>query len=460
MPYCSNRHIRWIVPVLGFILPVPLSGQPDLRGWDGIIRSMQHAHWVEELETLEPGCIRTETEPRLDPLRFKSRSQWAEQLIAQLEALPLAEHHADRALRCLLADGMLNFRLLCASSDRYRPAVAQAFQKAGLPEEWALLPLALTGWDNAYYGPGRRAGAWAMDYASAQVHGLTIRRGWDARHLPEEMTPAAIAHAQSATDHFLDNALLQVIAFVRGHHTAVRFDPLQLDAELLEWCHLLRVLFQAERNFDRDDMHSLWLLREHQTSTLKCADQADVAFFSTLHEDPNVTAALKSENPWFTTDSFRFSTPRPDLRIPPTAAHAFPDGTLPCDHRPPPASPSAVVLHEVAPGEFLGIIARDYGVRIDDIIRHNGLDGDLIRVGQMLAIPGGTPPRPTQAERSPSPAPSQDIAPWTWHTVLEGESYWSIARQYEHAGMEDLMRMNDIPAEALRPGMKLRIPPP
>jgi LysM repeat protein len=44
--------------------------------------------------------------------------------------------------------------------------------------------------------------------------------------------------------------------------------------------------------------------------------------------------------------------------------------------------------------------------------------------------------------------------------VQEGESFWSIARQYDHAEMDDLMRMNDIPAEALRPGMKLRIPPP
>lgn len=449
-----------MLPSLVAFAPGLLQGQPDLVGWDGIIRSMRHAHWVSELELLEPNCILAETEPRLDPGRFKSRTLWAQQLTEQLEALPHAEHHADRALQRLLADGMLNFRLMCAASDRYSPAVAQSFNSEGLPVEWALLPLALTGWDNAYYGPGRRAGAWAMDFASAQAHGLDIRRGWDARHLPEEMTPAAIAHARSATDNFPGNPMLQVIAFVRGHHAARRFDPLHLDAELLEWCHLLRVILQVERNFDRDDLRSLWLLRERQTSTLKCEDEGDVVFFSSLHEDPDVTAALKSENPWFTTDSFRLSAPRPHLRIPPSAAHAFPDGTLPCDHRPPPAAASAVVLHEVAPGEFLGIIARDYGVRIDDIVRHNGLDGDLIRVGQVLVIPGGTPPRQPQAERSPSQAPTQDIATWIWHTVAEGESYWSIARQYEHAGMEDLMRMNDIPAEALRPGMKLRIPPP
>lgn len=457
----NARPCHWMLAFLGFLIPVLMQGQPDLVGWDGIIRSMRYAHWVEELEAIEPGCLLTETEPQLDPQRFKVRTPWAERLTEQLEALPMAEHHADRALQRLLADGMLNFRLMCAAADRHQPQVAQAFEDNGLPAEWALLPLALTGWDNAYYGPGRRAGAWAMNFASAQVHGLEIRRGWDERHLPEIMTPAAVAHARSATDHFPGDPLLQVLAFVRGHHAARRWNPESLDAELLEWCHLLRVILQVERNFDRDDMHSLWLIRERQTASLRCAEGTGaVGFFSALVDDPVVTSALKAENPWFTTDSFRLAHPAAALRIPPSAVHALPADALPCGNRPSTLNTLEVILHEIAPGEVLGIIARDYGVRIEDIQRHNGLVGDLIRVGQLIEIPGGTRPRVRTAGPSPVEENATDDAPWVWHTVQEGESFWSIARQYDHAEMDDLMRMNDIPAESLRPGMKLRIPPP
>jgi membrane-bound lytic murein transglycosylase D len=137
---------------------------------------------------------------------------------------------------------------------------------------------------------------------------------------------------------------------------------------------------------------------------------------------------------------------------------------LPCGRSPDRNVSRPVVRHQVQPGEVLGTIARDYRVRIDEIIAHNGLSGDLIRVGQWLEIPGGLPgPRQEtlpKASSDPAGLEADSNTPWVWHTVQPGESYWSISTQYPQATMESLLRMNDIAPEALRPGMKVRIPPP
>lgn len=426
-----------------------------MSGWNHLIRSMQEEAWVHDLESLEPGSVLAPLEPNLEPDRWRVRSSWAHQLTDLLEGLPLAEYHADRALRHLLADDMLAFRLMEAAADRYRNPTESAFQDAGMPGEWAILPMALTGWDNAYYGPGRRAGPWAMDLPSALYHGLEIRRGWDERHLPEKMTPAAVAHARQATLAFPDLPLHQVICFVRGRRAAEKLDLEALDSGLLEWLHLLRVILQVDRNFNRDDMQSLWLLREKRMVRTTCPE-GDL-FFSQLPCEGEQRLSIRHENPWYTTDSVAFTEDRPLLLMPPSAMTADGPPAMPCGIRPERNRPIPTVRYVVRPGDVLGTIAREHGVRIDEIRHHNQLEGDVIRVGQLLEIPGAV-----QRHQEPTVPveTNEDSGPWIWHTVKEGESYWTISRQYAHAGFDDVMRMNVVPPAGLKPGMKVKIPPP
>jgi membrane-bound lytic murein transglycosylase D len=109
----------------------------------------------------------------------------------------------------------------------------------------------------------------------------------------------------------------------------------------------------------------------------------------------------------------------------------------------------------VRPGDVLGTIARRVGLRIEDIRRWNQIEGDLIRVGQTLSLRGGIPPETSQPA---SPASSTDATSWTWHTVEAGESYWSIARDHPGVDLVDLLDLNDVAPEDLRPGMRIRIP--
>ena len=52
------------------------------------------------------------------------------------------------------------------------------------------------------------------------------------------------------------------------------------------------------------------------------------------------------------------------------------------------SSGSSSKTHTVRSGDTLGAIAKNYGVRVSDIQRWNGLRGTTIRIGQKLKVKG------------------------------------------------------------------------
>ncbi len=101
-----------------------------------------------------------------------------------------------------------------------------------------------------------------------------------------------------------------------------------------------------------------------------------------------------------------------------------------------PLGGSAPESHSVIRGDTLGRIARDRGVTVDDLRSWNGIEGDLIEVGQVLApgptgagaplwqqlldrfrpqppeplaVTEPTPERASQARRARSPSPPSDV---------------------------------------------------
>lgn len=97
--------------------------------------------------------------------------------------------------------------------------------------------------------------------------------------------------------------------------------------------------------------------------------------------------------------------------------------------------------HRVLPGESLWIIARRYGVGVDEIKRWNNLRNDLIRPGDRIVI--------NMAQ--PAAAHSRS------YTVKSGDSLWLIARRHQ-VSVRDLLRWNNLSEGAiLRPGQVLTI---
>jgi membrane-bound lytic murein transglycosylase D len=133
--------------------------------------------------------------------------------------------------------------------------------------------------------------------------------------------------------------------------------------------------------------------------------------------------------------------------------------------------------HYVARGETLGVIAMRYRVSVDDIVSANrGLKPRALQVGQRLVIPtAGVRPATRAAHASATPsraargsAPSRYLLSTAArlpaagarrvHVVRQGESAWSIARNFQ-VKLGALLRENGLTkASLIKPGQTLRIP--
>jgi len=118
-----------------------------------------------------------------------------------------------------------------------------------------------------------------------------------------------------------------------------------------------------------------------------------------------------------------------------------------------PAAPAPLVLHTVQPGEGFITIAQRYGVNAVKLAHANGLTlSSVISPGQKLRVPG----RSATPRKANLPAPV--LAP-TYHTVLAGESFFSIAQRY-HVSPWRLAQASRLRLmSTIVPGQRLTLPP-
>ncbi|WP_426431884.1 LysM peptidoglycan-binding domain-containing protein [Winogradskyella sp. HB-48] len=108
--------------------------------------------------------------------------------------------------------------------------------------------------------------------------------------------------------------------------------------------------------------------------------------------------------------------------------------------------------YRVKSGDYLGKIARRYGVRVSQIKRWNGLRSNNLKIGQRLTI------YPRNPATSPNPATPQKTTSnkgRKTYTVQSGDSLWSIAQKFSGVSVQNLKDWNDISGNKLKIGMTL-----
>ena len=117
--------------------------------------------------------------------------------------------------------------------------------------------------------------------------------------------------------------------------------------------------------------------------------------------------------------------------------------------------------HVVKQGETLYSISRLYAVTVNDIATWNQLGDSPIRIGQELIIaepltvPTETPEAVATEVETKAPAAAQNAI----HTVVAGESLYSLSRKYG-VTIEELRTWNNLPGSALSIGQQLHVTAP
>lgn len=113
------------------------------------------------------------------------------------------------------------------------------------------------------------------------------------------------------------------------------------------------------------------------------------------------------------------------------------------------------IRYRVKSGDYLGKIARRYGVRVSQLKQWNGLRSNNLKIGQRLTIYPRKPsnsvvskPKTTSSKRTVSASAKT-------YKVKSGDSLWSISQKFPGVSIQNIKDWNDISGTKLKPGMTL-----
>ena len=105
-------------------------------------------------------------------------------------------------------------------------------------------------------------------------------------------------------------------------------------------------------------------------------------------------------------------------------------------------------FHTIKSGESLGKIADKYNVSISNLKSWNKIKGNTIQAGKKLKI---------YSDKKITENSEQKTTKNGTYTVKNGDSLFSISKQFPGVSIEDLKKWNDISGDNIQPGMKLKI---
>lgn len=120
------------------------------------------------------------------------------------------------------------------------------------------------------------------------------------------------------------------------------------------------------------------------------------------------------------------------------------------------AAPAAGERYRVRPGDSLYGVAKKFHVSVDSIRRANGLEGDALKVDQVLVIPGGKPAKRKSAKPR---AGAEDPADTGVYIVQRGDTLARVAAKTGVAASE-IRAMNGLRSAKLKTGQRLVLKEP
>lgn len=347
-------------------------------------------------------------------------------------------------------------------SGRYVPMMRQVFAEHGVPQDLVYLAMIESGFNSRAQSWAQAMGPWQFTERTGRNYGLQGDWWFDERRDPEKSTHAAARHLRDLHRQFDGDWYLAVAAYNAGSgrlQGAIRSSGTRDFWELARAEHLQK----ETRQFVPKLLAALMIAKEPEKYGFTNLNYLEPLVYDVVKipaaTDLEVVAELcgvsyeeiKALNP----ELKRWSTPpgrkNHALRIPAGTKERFTQAyaKIPANER------LRYARHRVQAGDTLNKVAKQYNIRVEDIVALNRIDNARsLRVGTDLILPlkAGYTQRPVKELAENADRPRQRT-----YTVKKGDSLWSIARRFE-VSERDLRAWNKLsPNSHLQPGQVLTV---
>lgn len=348
-------------------------------------------------------------------------------------------------------------------AERYLYYIVSELEARKMPLELALLPVVESAFNPTALSRAKASGLWQFIPATGRRFGLKQNTYYDGRRDIVESTRAALDYFQFLAQEFNGDWYLAIAAYNSGE---------------------LNVSRAVERNRAKGlptDFFSLELPRETEAYVPKLLamrriindPKAHGLAFGSLQNQPyfvkvdlkgQIDLALAAELAGMTQEDFLAINPGfkrgvtgPNgphhLLIPVQNEQMFMEKLAAL----PPNKRVRTVFYRVRRGDTLSTIAVRYGMSAHELMTLNHLHSRTIRPGSELLLRGARIASTATASTAKTAYRSTSAQHRQVHVVTSGDTIWGIARQYD-VDADDLISVNHIRHNSIRPGQKLRIP--
>tara|TARA_R110002049_G_scaffold292252_2_gene476623 strand:- start:1250 stop:2803 length:1554 start_codon:yes stop_codon:yes gene_type:complete len=386
----------------------------------------------------------------------------------------------ESVIKSYLKNRHEHLQKLMALSSYYFPMFEQSLDNHDIPLEIKYLAIVESALKPRAKSRVGATGLWQFMFATGKMYGLDVSSYVDERSDPIKSTKAAAKYLSKLYEIFGDWDLAlaaynsgpgNVTKAIRRSGGYQNYWNIRHNLPR-ETAGYLPAFLATMYIFEYADKHGFKNIKPEFTYVE--TDTIRVRQMITLDQVSEVTGVNMEElqflNPSYKLDIIPFiKDENYTLRLPRTAIgsfvnnedtiYAFAQAEFDKREKPLPQffDADAKTIYRVRSGDFLGKIARDYGVRVSQIKQWNGLRSNNISIGQRLTI------YPRKPNTSVAPASTKTTttkpisANATTYIVKSGDSLWSISQKFPGVSVQNIKDWNDISGTTVKPGMKLKI---
>lgn len=348
------------------------------------------------------------------------------------------------------------FEMTSKRSERYLHYVVEQLDAREMPLELALLPFVESGYNPMALSRSQAAGIWQFIPSTGEVFSLRQDSWYDGRRDITASTQAALDYLSKLNQMFDGDWLLAMAAYNCGEGCVGRaieanrarglptdYWSLDLPNETMNYVPKLLALSQI---IERPELHGTVLPEladspyfaavtiERQLDLHKAAELADIPAEDFIKLNPAFKQRVTAPG------AYQLLVPIDRLEQFSTALAELPEDEHVSYQR-----------YHVRAGDNLSQIASRHNIGVSALREVNQLEGNLLRVGQVLMLPHSA--QAPAATYKPRPT----VATTSRYEVRSGDNLWEIARKHG-ISVASLKQQNLLKTPALKVGQTLTIP--